>query len=278
MYDEQNTPRETQLLLKVGGGSPTSAQGAGIHWHMNIANQVTYVASDPQRQVIPWVQLRNRTTGEVTEYLLQDQEKPMTPQEIAAAEKRVMDCVDCHSRPSHIYAPPDQAVDQALLMGKIDKTLPWIKQQAVAALSKEYPSTEAAVAGIASDLTKFYQANHPDVFRSRRPAVDAAVAATQQVFRTNMFPEMKVNWKTHFNNVGHLYYAGCFRCHDDNHASKDGKKIRKDCEVCHEVVEQKLAGNPMTQMTSSPFVHPVDLGDMTMFNCVDCHTGEVMTQ
>jgi hypothetical protein len=273
MYDEQNTPRETQMLLKVGGGQ---AGGEGIHWHMNIANEITYVAADRQRQVIPWVRMRNRNTGEVTEYTLADTE--MTPQQIAAAEKRVMDCVECHSRPSHIYAPPDQAVDQALLMRKIDPSIPWIKQQAVLALSKDYPTTEAAVAGIGRDLAQFYQTNHADVYQARRPAVDAAIAATQEIFKTNMFPEMKVNWKTHFNNVGHLYYAGCFRCHDDNHVSKDGKKIRKDCDVCHEVVEQKLAGNAMTEMTSSPFVHPVELGDMTMFSCVDCHTGEAMEQ
>ena len=49
---------------------------------------------------------------------------------------------------------------------------------------------------------------------------------------------MKVNWKTHPNNIGHLYFQGCFRCHDGNHVSKDGKVISKDCNSCHTVLEQ----------------------------------------
>jgi len=36
----------------------------------------------------------------------------------------------------------------------------------------------------------------------------------QRVFTTNIFPEMKLDWRTHPNNVGHLYSRGCFRCHD----------------------------------------------------------------
>ncbi len=47
---------------------------------------------------------------------------------------------------------------------------------------------------------------------------------------------MKVNWKTHPNNIGHFYFQGCFRCHDGNHVSKDGKVISKDCNSCHTLV------------------------------------------
>src|SRR6266568_9288838 len=36
------------------------------------------------------------------------------------------------------------------------------------------------------------------------------------------FPEMKVDWRTHPDNVGHFYSQGCFRCHDNQHASRDG--------------------------------------------------------
>ena len=48
---------------------------------------------------------------------------------------------------------------------------------------------------------------------------------------------MKVNWKTHPNNIGHFYIQGCFRCHDGNHVSKDGKVISKDCNSCHTVLD-----------------------------------------
>jgi hypothetical protein len=30
-------------------------------------------------------------------------------------------------------------------------------------------------------------------------------------------------------------FPGCFRCHDDNHTAKDGKKISQDCETCHKI-------------------------------------------
>jgi len=54
-----------------------------------------------------------------------------------------------------------------------------------------------------------------------------------------MFPEMKVYWKTHPNNIGHFYSQGCFRCHYGNQVSKDGKTISKDCNSCHIVLNQK---------------------------------------
>src|ERR1044072_7186323 len=48
-YDEQNSLRQTRMLINVGGGDPGSGPVAGIHWHMNLGNQITFVASDKQR-------------------------------------------------------------------------------------------------------------------------------------------------------------------------------------------------------------------------------------
>ena len=53
--DEKNTPRQIRMLINTGGAEPDTGLPSGIHWHMNIANQITYIASDAQRQVIPWV-------------------------------------------------------------------------------------------------------------------------------------------------------------------------------------------------------------------------------
>jgi nitrate/TMAO reductase-like tetraheme cytochrome c subunit len=164
-YDEASTPREVRLLIKTGGGSPASGQTVGIHWHMNIANEVTYVAADKQRQVIPWVRIRNRKTGQVTEYKAEDSK--LSDAQIAAASKRTMDCVDCHNRPTHIYRAPDASVDMALRAGRIDRSLPFIKQQAVTALAKDYPTTDAAIAGIRVDLEKYYRENYPALLTSK---------------------------------------------------------------------------------------------------------------
>jgi hypothetical protein len=59
---------------------------------------------------------------------------------------------------------------------------------------------------------------------------------------------------------------GCFRCHDDKHVSKDGKKISKDCQICHTVL-------PETNTANAAFEHPVDIGDLRGVNCAECHTG-----
>lgn len=273
-YDEKNTPRETQMLIKTGGGSPTGGVTAGIHWHMNIANEITYV-SDEKRQRMDWVRIKDRQ-GHVTEYKAEDSK--LTDDQIAKAPKRRMDCVDCHNRPTHIYVPPDRSVDRALLARRINPDLPFAKMQAVDALTKEYKTTEAAVAGIAKQMTDYYAKTYPDLYKSNKPMVDQAVATTQDIYKHSIFPEMKVDWRVHPDNVGHFYFPGCFRCHDNQHKSKDGKVITKDCNICHTVIGQKLGGAVMAQITPATFVHPVDLGDLQDYVCADCHTGGVNAQ
>jgi nitrate/TMAO reductase-like tetraheme cytochrome c subunit len=266
-YDETSTPHSTRMLIKIGGGSPTSGIASGIHWHMNIANEVTYFATDRQRQEIPWVRIKDRS-GKVTEYLKEDAK--LTPQQIATAEKRRMDCVDCHNRPTHDYPNPDRVVDHAIFAGKLDRSLPFVKQQAVKALAADYESTDQAVSAIARDFKGYYSKNHPEIFAAKKAQIDGGALALQEAFKVTRFPEMRVDWRTHRNNVGHMYSQGCFRCHDDQHVSKDGRKISKDCELCHSALD--ASGN------TAQFVHPVELGDLRDYNCTDCHTGGPMEQ
>jgi hypothetical protein len=101
------------------------------------------------------------------------------------------------------------------------------------------------------------------------------VTELQRIYSTTFFPYMKVNWKTHPNNIGHMYYQGCFRCHDGNHVSKDGKVISKDCNSCHTVMDQQESGTQVASLPAQTFKHPVDLGDLTAVNCSDCHSGGV---
>lgn len=262
-YDEESTPREVRLLIKTGGGSPTAGQAAGIHWHMNIANEVTYAATDKGRQVIPWVRIRNRKTGQVTEY--RSTESTLTDAQLAKAPKRTMDCVDCHNRPAHVYMAPDRAIDQALHAGRIDRSLPFIKQQGVAVLAADYATTGTAVSAIKAGLETFYRDNHPAVYAAKQEQLANAVAEIQTIFQHSRFPDMKVDWRTHPDNLGHMRTPGCFRCHDDLHVSKDGKKISKQCDVCHTVLTEGS--------TTAAFEHPIDLGDLRGVNCSDCHTG-----
>ena len=269
--DEKNTVRETQLLLKTGGGDPATGAPEGIHWHMNIGNRIDYVTADDQRQVIPYVHVED-LQGRVTEYYASDSK--LTKDQITKAPRHRMDCIDCHNRPTHVYVPPDQAVDQALLGRKIDASLPFIKQQAVAALTASYKTTNEAVQGIANSVQSYYEKSYPDVAKNRQLDVRNAVEEVQRIYQRTTFPEMKLNWQTHPNNIGHLYSGGCFRCHDGQHVSPEGKVIPKDCNTCHTVLAQS---ENTKQMVSSPgvFQHPVDIGDLKQVTCIDCHTGGV---
>lgn len=271
--DEKNTPRVLRLLIKTGGGDPSLGQGTGgIHWHMNIANKMTYFSTDEQRQVIPWVQMED-SKGNVVEYVTKD--KPPTQAEIDKADKRRMDCIDCHNRPTHIYTPPDLSVDRGLVAGSIDPNLPFIKAQSVEALTAEYKTQDEAKQAIADKINKYYAEKYPQVASEKATSVKNTIAELQRIYGTTIFPTMKVNWKSHPNNIGHMYYAGCFRCHDGNHVSKEGKAISKDCDSCHTLLDQEEGTSHLAHMQAQSFKHPVDIGDLTAVNCSDCHTGGV---
>ena len=268
-YDEKNTLSQTRMLINTGGGNPSSGQVEGIHWHMNIANEITYIATDEHRQVIPWVRAKD-PDGKVIEYKVADFN--MSPSEIEKATKRRVDCVECHNRPSHVYLPPDRAVDEALLSEKIDASLPFIKQQGVEVLTKSYDTTSEAVGVIESTIDDYYRTSYPAVYASKRDSITGAVSELKRIFQTYMFPEMKVDWRTHPNNIGHFYNLGCFRCHDGKHASDTGKVIRTDCNICHTVLDQSQ-GEAHIAVPNGAFQHPVGLGALSGFRCADCHKG-----
>jgi nitrate/TMAO reductase-like tetraheme cytochrome c subunit len=268
-YDEKNTPRQIRMLINIGGAEPLAGIPSGIHWHMNIANRITFIANDPQNQVIPWVQAEDRQ-GHITTYLAKDSK--LTSAQLNTRPKHLMDCIDCHDRPSHIFIPPDQAVDSALLAGRLDPSMPFIKQQAVAALTITYGDETAAMNGIANSLSTFYGHKFPQRDSSFSPVLRNAIAEVRSIYKATIFPYMKVDWRTHPNNLGHYYFAGCFRCHDGQHVSADGKVIPKGCDSCHSVLAETQTATT-TNSTSIGFRHPVDIGDLQAVTCSDCHTG-----
>ena len=221
--DETSSETATTLQLHVGGGRYDLGGGSGIHWHMNIDNRIEFIATDPQRQVIPWVKFTDRS-GTVREYAVDG----VTPEQLAQGERRTMDCMDCHNRPAHTFEPaPERAVDNAIAAGQLPRDLPFARREAVAALKDTYPTGADALAGIEARLRKFYAA------QSGGSAVTRAIGAVQEIYGRNVFPAMKVGWGTYPNNIGHVFFTGCFRCHDDNHKSRDGAVIKQDCESCH---------------------------------------------
>ena len=264
--DEHNTPWNIRLLVYVGGAIATKGPVGGIHWHMNVSNRMEYIATDESRQTIPWVKVTNRETGAVTVY--ESQKNPLTPQQKNLAV-RVLDCVDCHNRPTHIFDSPYQALDVSLWLGRIDPAIPSIKVKAAEALVKASGADSQAggIAQIAPQLSKEYS-DYKD-----QPKIGQAISETQRIFRENFFPEMKTDWKVRPNNIGHYIWPGCFRCHDGSHVDKTGRAIPNECNTCHLITAQ---GRQPKQETVSlqglKFDHPG--GEIPPeILCSECHTG-----
>jgi hypothetical protein len=228
--DETNSESSTTLQIRIGGVDATG-QPRGIHWHVAEQNAIEYVALDRERQQIGYVKLTG-PGGEVREYYADG----VTEAQLAAGERRQMDCVDCHNRPSHRFAAtPDRAINEAMAAGAIPKDLPYVKREALTLMTASYPSREQAMVDIEQRLTGFYRDQYPAVWNSRRDAVDRAVRGLQAVHSRNVFPAMQVTFGSYLNNIGHMDSLGCFRCHDDQHKTKSGSVISQDCATCHEI-------------------------------------------
>jgi hypothetical protein len=120
--------------------------------------------------------------------------------------------------------------------GAISTSLPFIHKEGLALLKGNYASQAEAETKIKGDLKEFYRSQHPDVLTNHAKLVDDAGESLSAIYKQNIFPDMKVTWGTHPNNVGHNAYPGCFRCHDGSHSAKDGKSITQDCAACHNLL------------------------------------------
>ena len=271
LSDEKNSPWMIRMLIKIGGGDPSFGPVGGIHWHMNIANRIEYIASDEQRQVIPWVRMTDGTTGQVTVY--ESTENALKPEQISAAQPRVMDCIDCHNRPAHIFKSPVRSVDLAISTGRIDKNIPYIKEQMVQALTQNYKSTDEALGAIAEKLRTYYETKQTAFALAQPRLMTQAIRETQLIYSRNFFPDMKVNWSVYADNIGHKEFPGCFRCHDGKHASASGQIISSDCNSCHTIIGQGSGQNPGSITPAGlEFQHPIDIGNAWKETpCTACH-------
>ncbi len=263
--NEENTRREIQMLIKIGG-NPAAPNSSGIHWH--IGREVGYVATDERRMDIPYVTVK-KADGTLEEFI--SQEKPISKAELEKHEKRVMDCIDCHTRPAHSFNPPSLEMDHRFAAGKLDPSLPYLKRVSGELLEKPYKTTEEATAAIAAGIPAYYAKNYPALVTSKAASIKQAVEQIQQIYSRNFFPKMKVEWGAYPTQIGHFYFPGCFRCHDGKHKNAAGKVIPKDCNLCHSVISQTQENIPKGTQVKE-FVHPVDIGDEIMkSNCSDCH-------
>jgi nitrate/TMAO reductase-like tetraheme cytochrome c subunit len=273
--DENNSEWDISLTIKIGAQLSALGTQEGIHWHINPDVNIEYKASDNKREKIPWVKYTNLKTGEV--FIYQDKTVNVAKSALDTMQTRTMDCMDCHNRPSHNYQPPTFFLNNALAAGTIPKELPWIKSKALEIMDRKFSTTDTAMIVIRDEINKYYKEKYPDIYLNKKYMVDKAVQGIQEVFKKNIFPEMKVRWNVYPNNIGHMEFMGCFRCHNDNHATVQGRVIKKDCNQCHYINAQ---GPPNKLEVSSinaflKFLHPdKDSGEAWKeMACVECHTG-----
>jgi hypothetical protein len=246
--DEQNTPTETTLILKMGGVNTLTGESKGIHWH--VSSEVDYIALDKQRQVIAWIGVK-QPDGSMKEYFSRDMigmgQTSFVEEARAKGEVRKMDCIDCHNRAAHYIPYPEQSVDQAISSGLISTDLPYIRKNAVAILNTTFTSEGEAFSAI-EKLKEKYASSPQD-------KVTQAVETLQKLYSSTNFPDMNLNWKTNPNNERHKPTMGCFRCHDGNHITNKGdgneEEIKIKCNLCHTV---PIVGRGAEMVLESPVI------------------------
>ena len=273
LSDYENTEWNIDLRMKLGASHSALGNTEGIHWHINGNVVIQYWDQDGSRENLPYVRFINKATGDTTIYL--DEEAGINPDEIPMDELRTMDCMDCHNRPSHNYETPSDFVDFRIASGAIPKELPEIKMVAMTLFAVDYETSEQADSAIQAYVTSYYTDNYPDIAAENGPQIEKAIAGLKDGFHQNIFPYLKASWKVYPDHIGHITYNGCFRCHNDRHASQTGEVISKDCNLCHTILMQGPTGAEEAAPFNSSleFMHPVDIGeDWKYMNCSECHS------
>lgn len=262
LSDRKNSAYTVRMLMRVNDGRPGSPLN-GIHWHVSKDQIVEYYAADDKRQDIVWMRVTNKVDG--TAKIFRNEEFKGEP---PAGSVRVMDCIDCHNRPAHVFPPANDVVERAMALGQLPLDLPNIKRHAVAAMTqKEIGSSTEAPGKIAEYLKSKYK---------DAASLPGAIAKVQELYAATIFPDRKADWRQYPNNIGHKDWPGCFRCHDDKHSTAAGEKVKaSDCTSCHVILSQGKGADLATLTASGlEFKHPAGDYDEEL-RCADCHNGGI---
>ncbi len=225
--DSANTQTTTILALTVGGG-PVSK---GVHGFHVAPDVVIEFEANQDRQEVGWVKYTS-PDGTVREF----SRAPWTAHQKAGAAARTMDCLDCHTRPSHGFEMPARALDAALALGDIDASLPWVRKKGLEILQADYASSREAEQEIPQALHRYYRTQHPDEYQSYKEKIEKSGRALAAIYGRNVFPAMGIGWGTYPDHSGHTDVSGCFRCHDNSLRDPNGNTIVGDCNACHRIL------------------------------------------
>ncbi|MCC6585378.1 MAG: NapC/NirT family cytochrome c [Bryobacterales bacterium] len=207
--DEKNTATQNVLLVRIGK----------IHRaHLGTGVQIRYRA-DAKRENIPWVE-HSENGKDIRTYTAKDAKADA----YVKMDLRVMDCMDCHNRPSHTFETPELALDRRISGGLIPSSLPFARKKGLELLKASYSSNADAETKIRSA----WAAAYPNAAGSAQAVVD--------IYNRNVFPEMNITWGTYPNHIGHNSFPGCFRCHDERPSNTGAKTITQDCNNCHSLL------------------------------------------
>jgi hypothetical protein len=260
------------LQMKTGPEYSGFGLREGIHWHINPAVNIEYISENDKRENITYVKYTNKSTGQVTIY--RNESNPVSDSLITASAKRTMDCIDCHNRPSHNYNSPTVYFDKAMLNGSVSKNIPFMKKAAMEILRETFNDPDTANMKIAESIRGYYKTGYSDYYSKNSALIDSSIAAIERSYHENTFPGMKVSYDVYPEHIGHLESEGCFRCHNGNFKSENGRIITKDCNLCHTIVGQGKQGSvEYTNIKENlEFKHPVDIGTAWKeANCSECH-------
>lgn len=262
--DEKNTPEWIRLTMKTGGPENPGREGKGIHWH--IRQEIDYVATDEKRQTIPWVRVKT-AEGPVTF----KSEGSDEAEKLASDPKRLrrMDCLDCHNRATHVFRHPDDLLDAAFRHGDLPSDLPYLKREASRILTRFYDQKKE-FPGALMELPAYYREHHAKLYTKRRDEIEALPAKLLPLLQQTQFPEMRANWTTHLDNIGHTRQGnGCFRCHDGKHADGGGRTIPQDCNLCHSNLQFGTGKPPQAMPVTMALKGSTHQG----LDCDACHGG-----
>ncbi len=243
--DEANTPHESVLAFRVGDGTE------GIHWHATA--KVYYQPADERRTKVAWA-------GVETPDGLEEWVNPDVSLGDEAPERRVMTCVDCHNRVGHRIPTPEELIDEALADGRLDRSLPYLKREALRILEADGAVADPDLLHEQwsqrdwfEQLAEFYEREYPDVFVRKRSAIEDAVAELRRLSEELLYPAMRTSWLTYPDNLEHPQAnggnPGCFRCHGTLVNARTGERLAgtfggSGCLACHSFDEARQPTAP----------------------------------
>lgn len=231
---DQVNPEVTEIALHIGGHNPETSAFEGIHWHVSDQVEVSYLALDDKRTQIAKVRVK-RPDGTSDEFS-NDLELP----EGEEGHWRVMDCIDCHNRPTHIYHMPEERVDFGLLSKQINPDIPGIREDSLEVITTEYETREQAADSMINDLILLQKKRDPEQAEKYKNDIIKAGTYLLESYEGNVWPSMGIQWGTYKSHLGHQWADdgfGCWRCHDDEHSNSAGETISQDCSICHDEPE-----------------------------------------